>query len=124
MSSLSYTIELVEVVRLNKEFNMLVGMRIRQTRELMGLTRERFSELCGVSDSFLADVERGKKGLSVETLYKICTSANVSPNYIVLGNDNSSDTAAITDMLSKLDKKYVDSASGILSEFIKAIKIK
>jgi len=67
------------------EYNAQVGRRIRSSRELMGLSRERFAELCDISDSFLADVERGKKSLTVKTLNKICVAANLAADYIVLG---------------------------------------
>ena len=110
-----------EVIRLNKDYNVLVGMRIRQTREILSLSREKFSEKCGISSSFLADIERGKKGLSSETLYKICTGANISPTYIILGTDTSSDASAVVELLNRLEPKYIDSAVGILKEFIKAI---
>jgi len=110
-----------EVIRLNKEYNVLVGMRIRQTRELLSLSREKFSEKCGISNSFLADIERGKKGLSSETLYKICTGANISPTYIILGTETSSDVSAVVELLNRLEPKYIDSAVGILKEFIKAV---
>ena len=106
---------------MNKDFNLVVGMRIRQTREHLFLSREKFSEKCGISSSFLADIERGKKGLSSETLYKICTGANISPSYIILGTDISSDAHAVTELLNQLDQKYMDSVIGILKEFINAV---
>ena len=112
---------LIEVIRLNKNFNATVGARIRQTRELLSLSREKFSERCGISSSFLADIERGTKGCSSETLYKICTGANISPAYIILGKDNSSDVTAIMELLNLLEPKYIDNAVGILKEFIKAV---
>ena len=90
-------------------------------RELLSLSREKFSEKCGISSSFLADIERGTKGLSSETLYKICTGANISPEYIILGTDTSNDTSAIVELLNRLEPKYIDSAVGILKEFIKAV---
>jgi len=110
-----------EVIRLSKEYNVLVGMRIRQTRELLSLSREKFSEKCSISSSFLADIERGKKGLSSETLYKICTGANISPTYIILGTESSSDASAVVELLNRIEPKYMDSAVGILKEFIKAV---
>ncbi|MCL2694866.1 MAG: helix-turn-helix domain-containing protein [Clostridiales bacterium] len=109
---------------MNQEFNILVGARIRQTRELLSLSREKFSEQCGISSSFLADIERGKKGLSAETLYKICTGANISPNYIISGTDASNGVSAIVELLSQLESKHIDSAVGILREFINAINQK
>jgi len=108
------------VIQLSKEYNVLVGMRIRQTRELLSFSREKFSEKCGISNSFLADIERGKKGLSSETLYKICTAANISPEYIILGTDTSSDASAVLALLNRMEPKYMNSAVGILKEFIKA----
>ena len=113
-----------EVIRLNKEYNLYVGIRIRQTRELLSLSREKFSEKCGISSSFLADIEHGKKGLSSETLYKICKGANISPEYIIFGTKNSNDISTIVELLSRLDPKYIDSAIGILKEFIAAINQK
>ena len=66
------------------ELNITVGARIRTIRENMGYTRERFSDLCDISDSFLSDVERGNKSLTTKTLYKICSSTNASADYISL----------------------------------------
>ena len=112
------------MIRLNKEFNVAVGMRIRQTRELLSLSREKFSEKCGISTSFLADIELGKKGLSVETLHKICIGANISPAYIILGTEASNNVSAITELLSRLESEYIDSAVEVLKVFIKAINQK
>ena len=47
-------------------------MRIRKAREDMGYTREKFAELLDVSVSYLAEVERGRTGISVKMLTKIC----------------------------------------------------
>ena len=90
-----------------EEINISIGSRIRQVRENMGYTREHFSELCDISDSFLSDVERGNKSLTTKTLYKICTSANISADFIVLGNDTStdSDNPAIDSIISTLQNK-------------------
>lgn len=68
------------------KYNHEVGFRIRSTRETMGLSRESFSELCSISSSFLSDVERGNKSITIKTLNKICTVSNVSADYIVFGD--------------------------------------
>ena len=109
---------------MSKSFNLEVGKRILQTRKLFNLSREKFSEKCGISTSFLADIELGKKGLSAETLYKICTGVNISPAYVIYGKDNSSDVTAVMELLNQLDPKYIDNAVGILKEFIKAVNQK
>lgn len=85
------------------ELNITVGVRIRTIRENMGYTRERFSDLCDISDSFLSDVERGNKSLTTKTLYKICSSTNASADYILLGK---SETSA--SQKSKRDQESLD----------------
>ena len=65
----------------DKDYNLLVGLRIREIREAFQMTRAEFSEKCDISESFLAAVESGKKSITSKTLYKICTALNVSADY-------------------------------------------
>lgn len=109
------------------ELNVSIGSRVRQVRENMGYTRESFSELCDISDSFLSDVERGNKSLSTKTLYKICTATHISADFIVLGEmPNISTHDSITNyILSTLLKMSVDQrlhAANILKEYYLAIQ--
>ena len=60
-------------MNIDKDFNLMVGLRIREARESLHLSREKFSEKCDISPSYLADVERGKKNPTARTIYKICT---------------------------------------------------
>ncbi len=55
-------------IDIDKDYNLLVGLRIREIRESMHLSREKFSEKCDISPSFLSDVERGKKSLTTKTI--------------------------------------------------------
>lgn len=48
-------------MELKNDYNLTVGLRIREIREALRMTREQFSEICDISDSFLADIERGKR---------------------------------------------------------------
>ena len=54
-------------------------LRIRRAREQMGYTREQFAEKLDVSVSYLAELERGKTGLSVKMLLKICSLLGCPP---------------------------------------------
>ncbi len=86
------------------ELNIRVGARIRKIRENMGYTREQFSALCDISDSFLSDIERGNKSLTTKTLTKICTSTNASADFIVLGKTDFSESAGDDKIPEELDK--------------------
>ncbi len=70
---------------MSKALNEAIGGRIRAYRESLGMNREAFSEQIGLSPQFLAEAENGKKGLSAESIYKICTSSDMSADYLVLG---------------------------------------
>ena len=41
--------------------NIEVGERIRQIRESLQMTREKFSEMIDISDVFLEQIERGER---------------------------------------------------------------
>lgn len=70
---------------MSKELNEAIGGRIRAYRESLGMNREVFSEKIGLSPQFLAEAENGKKGLSAESIYKICSKCGMSADYLVLG---------------------------------------
>lgn len=70
---------------MSKELNEAIGGRIRAYRESLGMNREAFSEQIGLSPQFLAEAENGKKGLSAESIYKICSKCEMSADYLVLG---------------------------------------
>lgn len=57
--------------------------RIRKAREDAGYTRERFAELLDVSVSYMAEVERGRTGVSVKMLVKICDVLGLSADYVL-----------------------------------------
>lgn len=108
------------------ELNVAVGSRIRQVRENMGYTRESFSELCDISDSFLSDVERGNKSLTTKTLHKICSATHVSADYLLLGpcSVTSGENPAIDSILSvmsQMSKEQCLHAANILNEYFLAI---
>lgn len=109
---------------MKERLNVAIGERIRRTRELMSLSRESFSELCDISDSFLSDVERGNKSITTKTLHKICTASHVSADYIVFGTDkNNTNITVIAEMLRNLDNRYLPYAINILSEYIQAVHL-
>ena len=101
---------------LTKDYNLIVGLRIREVRESMNLSREKFSEKCDISVSFLADVERGKKSLTAKTLYKICTSMDVSADYIILGHKKGFDKDMSIEVLNSFSNEQLEHVTTILQE--------
>lgn len=66
--------------------NLEIGNRIRTIRESMKLNRDLFSEKINISEVFLAQVERGEKSISLNTLMSICENTGYSSDYILFGN--------------------------------------
>lgn len=62
-----------------------IGQRVRQLRILNDYTQAKFAELIDISINFLSEIENGKKGLSQDTLAKICRQLNASADYILFG---------------------------------------
>lgn len=54
------------------------GERLRGIRESMKMNREEFSEKIDITDSFLGQIERGERALSVKTLRKVVKYTGVS----------------------------------------------
>lgn len=63
-----------------------IGSRIRSEREKLGLSREKFAEIVGLSTYYIGQIERGDRNMSLETLFKISESLNISVDYILKGH--------------------------------------
>ncbi len=72
------TIKGVEVVDYS-----IIGERIKQERLNRGLTQEVLAERANISASFLGQIERGERKLSLETLIHIAEVLNASLDYLV-----------------------------------------
>ena len=103
-------------MQLDKDFNLIVGLRIREVRESFHMTQAQFSEKCDISESFLAAVEGGKKSITSKTLYKICNSTNVSADYFIRGKGNGFETDTVLELISSMDKRPREGALRILRE--------
>lgn len=55
-----------------------VGSRIKSQRKKHGISQEKLAELSGLNTSYIGQIERGDKNPSIETVYKIAKSLNIS----------------------------------------------
>ncbi len=101
--------------------NKAIGSRIRKHRELLGYTREQFAEKLDISSRFAADIELGNRGMSIETLIKICELFSVSADYILLGKNEESDKFKIEKLISCIDENKLPYVESMLKAFIKAM---
>ena len=91
--------------------------RIRKARESMGYTREKFAEKLDVSVSYLAELERGRTGISVKMLVKVCNVLGLSADYVLFGNDRQEDTLRL-DAIHRIDEKYLPLLDKVIAELL------
>jgi len=92
-------------------------MRIRKAREEMGYTREKFAEKLEVSVSYLAELERGRTGISVKMLIKVCDVLGLSADYILFGEERSED-ALMLDKIHRIDEKYLPLLNDVIGNLL------
>ena len=104
--------------------NKQIGARVRAQREHLGITRDGLCDYVSISPQFLSEIERGVKGVSAETLYKLCEGLGVSADLLLMGKDKPADASAIAKTLAALDAKYLPLAEDMLKTFVKTVVLK
>lgn len=62
-----------------------LGQRIRARRLSLGLSQEALADLCGVHWTFLGQVERGQRNISLHNLLKLAAGLGVDAGELVTG---------------------------------------
>jgi len=62
-----------------------VGERIKEVREAKGWTQERLAAEAEISKSFLSEVEKHGKNISLDLLLKVATALGASVGYLASG---------------------------------------
>ena len=107
-----------------------IGARIRFEREKFGLTREKIAEIIGLSPYFIGQIERGERNMSLDTLYKISDTLNVSLDYLLNGYELYMENIIVDELLKDNFKNEINQdiqeilsvLSGSSKENIKVIK--
>lgn len=100
----------------------LIGKRVRRIRENLDMTRDKFSEEMSISSQFLAEIENGTKGMSAETLLKICDRFHVSADYILLGRESTEGLSTpVAEMIKKIPSEYMPMLEDIVEAYVRAV---
>jgi transcriptional regulator with XRE-family HTH domain len=78
----------------------LIGLRIKENRQLKNLTQEELAELIEISPGFMSLIETGRKKPSLDTLLAICKELQITLNEILTGNQIPLDTDYCSDLSS------------------------
>lgn len=108
---------------MDKNINLEIGERIRLTRTKVGLTREKLSEMLGISALFLGFIECGQRGMSISTLLNICKVLNVSSDYILMGKTPAEPKQELIEEIYSIDEKYIPLAIENIANFKKMLSL-
>ena len=92
-------------------------MRIRRAREEQGYTREKFAEKLDVSVSYMAELERGRTGISVKMLIKVCNLLGLSADYVLFGVERTEDDKRL-DAIHRINEKYLPLLDSVTAELL------
>ena len=92
-------------------------MRIRKAREDQGYTREKFAEKLDVSVSYMAELERGRTGISVKMLIKVCNLLGLSADYVLFGNQRPENQERL-DAINRIDEKYLPLLDALTTQLL------
>jgi len=62
-----------------KDFKRLVGEQIRNIRKAKGYTQESLADKSGLSFTYISDIERGTRNISLDSLEKIIQALDIRP---------------------------------------------
>ena len=91
--------------------------RIRKARENMGYTKEQFAEKLDVSVSYLAELERGRTGISVKMLVKVCNVLGLSADYVLFGSERTEDEMRL-DAIHRINEKYLPLLDNMIEQLL------
>ena len=63
------------------------GKNVRRYREEQGLSQERFAEICGLHRTYISDVERFKRSISLGNIQKIAEALGIDAYKLLLEDD-------------------------------------
>lgn len=110
---------------MKKQSNVEIGDRLRAARRASGLTQEQLAEKLDLSSLFLSYVECGQKGMSLQTLEKICRTLDVTADYLLLGRGPQAaprQGAQVYALLDSLPPEYLPLAEEALRTLLHTVQ--
>lgn len=72
----------------NLDILELFGKNLRKYRTISGLSQEKFAEMCGLHRTYISDVERAQRSISLGNIQKIADALKIEPYKLFLEDTN------------------------------------
>lgn len=101
-----------------------IGNKLLTIRKRTGLTQSEIAEKAGLSDRTYADIERGTVNMRIETILRICSALNITPDDIFTEEspDISKRQTELFEQLEKCTQTQRETALELLSVYLKSLK--
>jgi transcriptional regulator with XRE-family HTH domain len=70
---------------MSTDVKLLLGVQIRTLRTSLSLSQEQLAELSGLHRTYVGDVERGERNVSLLNIVKFARALGVSPSHLLKG---------------------------------------
>lgn len=100
-----------------------IGNNLYKVRKAKGLTQAEVAEKADLSDRTYADIERGSVTMRVDSLLKICGALNITPNEILVADNNIKITEQdIVETIKDCSNNEKETALKLLSVYVDSLK--
>lgn len=59
------------------------GKRVREVRKGKGISQERLAEMAGIDRSYMGNIERGEKNITLKKSSEVCDALGIDIKYLI-----------------------------------------
>ena len=59
------------------------GKRVREVRKVKGISQEKLAEMAGIDRSYMGNIERGEKNITLKKIYEICDALQIDIKLLI-----------------------------------------
>lgn len=101
----------------------VIGNKLYEIRNRKNMTRAEVAEKAELSDRTYADIERGSTNMRIETLIKICGALGITPNDILIEDNNIVIAEAeIANRINDCSNNEKETALKLLNVYVDSLK--
>jgi transcriptional regulator with XRE-family HTH domain len=82
-----------------------LGQRIREERQKLKLTQSQLAEAIDISDTYVGQIERGERSLTLDTLVRLVNRLGVSIDYLLKDSVTATDDSIINQFRQIIDTR-------------------
>ena len=95
-----------------------MGVRIRERREELNITKCRLADMLGNTLKFIGDVESGSRGVSLKNLILLSQILEVSTDYLLFGNCSKASNQVFSNIIESCPQSKREALAEIISKIV------